>query len=455
MGPRDDRAALVPGAGPASCQALCAADSGADEAAIVEAFEAAKAAAGLGFASPLVGALVLGNTLLGGTGLLGIPHAFSACGYAIGAVLLVIFGLLSAFGCHLLSCAARKTGRAPCSFYSVAGAVAPRWTWLIDTAVMLKCFGVATSYLIIVGDLAPSSVRHMGVKEARRWHVVIVGFLVAGSLACLRNLSALRYTAVGSVLIIVWSVVLFVLYLADVGPEFDPCAEARSSFLGAAECDRATFEPFAAGDALALMKALPVFIFTFTCQQNVFTICNEVRNATRRRIDGAIVVAYSTAWAAFLSAAVCGYATYGDQVDGDVLKGYPSKMPVEVTRLLFSLLAVFSYPLQVHPCRVSAAALVSLARSGAAPGAQIPCGWFYLLTFLILAASLAIALTVRDLGLVLGVVGATGSTAVSYILPGILYAQAYRTSHLKRKLALAQAGLGCVIMPTCLVVVFL
>ena len=55
--------------------------------------------------------------------------------------------------CHM-TCFAR-IGQAPCSFYSVSNAVAPRWTWLIDGAVMVKCFGVATSYLIIVGDLAP------------------------------------------------------------------------------------------------------------------------------------------------------------------------------------------------------------------------------------------------------------------------------------------------------------
>ena len=28
-------------------------------------------------------------------------------------------------------------------------------------------------------------------------------------------------------------------------------------------------------------EALPVFIFAFTCQQNIFSICNEVRSAAR------------------------------------------------------------------------------------------------------------------------------------------------------------------------------
>lgn len=41
------------------------------------------------------------------------------------------------------------------SFRSVATAAAPRFATLIDVAVAAKCFGVATSYLIVVGDTVP------------------------------------------------------------------------------------------------------------------------------------------------------------------------------------------------------------------------------------------------------------------------------------------------------------
>jgi Transmembrane amino acid transporter protein len=43
-----------------------------------------------------------------------------------------------------------------------------------------------------------------------------------------------------------------------------------------------------------------------------------------------------------------------------------------------------------------------------------------------LVLSLAIALSVKDLGVVLAVVGATGSTVVSYILPGAFYYNMFR-----------------------------
>lgn len=50
-------------------------------------------------------------------------------------------------------------------------------------------------------------------------------------------------------------------------------------------------------------------------------------------------------------------------------------------------------------------------------------------------------------------VGATGGTTVSYLLPGLTYALLHPHTHTKRILALAQFGLGVVIIFTCLVTI--
>lgn len=451
-------------------------------------FEAAKAQANLGFTNPAVGALVLGNTLLGGSGMLGIPHAFAVAGWMLGSALLLLFGFASAFGCHLLQCSARKIGQAPCSFYTVANAAAPRWTWLIDGAVMVKCFGVATSYIIIVGDLAPHSLHFFGLRQLQRWEAITAGFAVAGALACFKNLSALRYTAACSLLIVLWTVVLLGLFFTDAVGAFDACqsqlqGDVSYTHVKTMPCNGTAFQPIVESHPLKLMKGIPVFVFAFTCHQNIFTVCNEVRNATRRRIDFVIVVAYLVSGLCFGAAALFGYATYGDKVQSDVLKGYPSAAIVELTRLLYSLLALFSYPLQVHPSRTSTLALWSLVRGppgaqrsnrpsdtsgisaaaeSATPLADLDAGAeraasrrFVLVTCVFLALSYAVAVTVEDLGVILGIVGATGSTMVSYILPGLVYMQAFPEPHVKRRLACGQFLLGCIIMPTSLVLLFL
>jgi amino acid permease len=159
-------------------------------------------------------------------------------------------------------------------------------------------------------------------------------------------------------------------------------------------------------------------------------------------------------------------------VTSDVLKGYPQVGIVQVTRLLFSLLAVFSYPLQAHPSRTSCLSLWSLAcGSPRTAGRQVALAgsagnnagaraWlsesqrFRIATVVGLFGSYLVAVTVTDLSAVLGVVGATGSTMVSYILPGLCYTQTFKAPHLKRNLAWLQLGAGCVIMPACLTLEF-
>ncbi len=75
---------------------------------------------------------------------------------------------------------------------------------------------------------------------------------------------------------------------------------------------------------------------------------------------------------------------------------------------------------------------------------------FYGITCCFLTLSFMIAMTVSDLGVVLGVVGATGSTMVSYILPGAIYIKIHPEPHPLRSLACIQLILGILIVPIAL-----
>jgi amino acid permease len=102
----------------------------------------------------------LTNTVVG-SGILGLPYAFSCTGWVLGVVLLTVCSILSSISLYLLALCASKTSK-PASFYSVAEIVSPGYGVLIDIAVALKCFGVATSYLIVIGDLMPDVMADIG-----------------------------------------------------------------------------------------------------------------------------------------------------------------------------------------------------------------------------------------------------------------------------------------------------
>ena len=89
------------------------------------------------------------NTIIG-SGVLGLPYAVGHCGVVLGVVLILGFGVLNVFSCHLLTLCAAKVPP-PASFYSVTESSVPQLTFMIDFSVALQSFGVCSSYLIVIG----------------------------------------------------------------------------------------------------------------------------------------------------------------------------------------------------------------------------------------------------------------------------------------------------------------
>ena len=111
---------------------------------------------------------------------------------------------------------------------------------------------------------------------------------------------------------------------------------------------------------------------------------------------------------------------------------------VTFARIAIVLLVTFSYPLQSHPARRCAISLYSALVLGEdARGEPKPVGLlpFYVFSALFAFGSYGVALMVDDLGIVLTLVGATGSTMVSYILPGAIYWKLHPHPHRMKYLA--------------------
>lgn len=168
------------------------------------------------------------------------------------------------------------------------------------------------------------------------------------------------------------------------------------------------------------------------------------------------------------------YHTYGSLIKSDVLENYPSNTVLAIARLLIATNCSFTYPLQCNPCRNSIALLIHQWRTrgqvvptGSGPGsasaashkaAYIPNeSLLSALTLIICLGSLAVAMVVSDLGVVLAVVGATGSTTISYILPGLIFLKLHGQEPwtLKHVAAAALLTIGCIVIPSCLTFIFI
>ena len=68
------------------------------------------------------------------------------------------------------------------------------------------------------------------------------------------------------------------------------------------------------------------------------------------------------------------------------------------------------------------------------------------MTIAFLVVSYGVAMSVTDLGIILALVGATGSTMVSYILPGAIYYRLHTEPHFLRSVALAIFCVGACLL---------
>lgn len=386
----------------------------------------------------------LANTILG-AGMLGLPNAFAKSGYGLGMVFLSLFAVMSAFGLHLLSEVALRLFKdtRDASFYGVASAAFPQGALVIDIAVAIKCFGVGTSYLVVIGDLLPVAMGDMGAPAFFKTRQVVITLMMAVvvPLCCLKSLDALRFTSTLSLVFVAFMTIVIFLYAAT---PLDACT-------GGDECPGSTTGAMF-NDSTA--KILTIFIFGYTCHQNILPICNEVRDFTSRRINSVIGISIGSAFATYTIIAVSGYYTFGNLVKADVLENYPQNALLTISRIFVSALTALSFPLQAFPCRNSVMQILK-STVGEAKSPRVTMLRWWIITACICSLAWLISMVVTDLGIVLAVVGATGSTTISYILPGFVFFKLEKEWTLKRVAALALFIAGCIIIPTALTVIFL
>jgi len=536
------------------------------------------------------------NTVAG-AGMLGLPAAYAGSGYIGGTIMMFLAAYFSANGLQLLSFSADTArekfigshqpdsshstnsqsateGANPtykASFYSVAQAALPEFTILIDFAVAIKCFGVATGYFITVADcmvqvfvffLSPEKDSSSSISKLfiSRQFWVITALLLVLPISFFKTLDSLKFTSLFS-LILIYSLAIGIVFYAQ--GILDPCPITENGYPPEVPLDQLSMYDHLSNTTSTnpatchgsteyfstptdTLSNLPIFVFSFTCHQNIFSIYNELSNRTQSRLKKVISTSILSALFLYSIVAMEGYKTFGNHVKGDILLNYPQTMEVTLMRIGIAIMVILSYPLQLDPSRRCILSLIheinnilenrrqqkrmfmenrsdkemvsvqmdrsscftdsfsmdilshadsemhSRSSSITGPNDEVseqdannvkvnhpmeemqlltteenPFSpdvvnniqtndnhLFYVVTCFFLLGSFFIAMLVSNLGLILAIVGATGSTMVSYILPGAIYLQLHPEQSIWnqkwKRLAYIQLVLGFAIVPTAL-----
>lgn len=417
------------------------------------------------------GTINLLNTIIG-AGILAMPYGLKSNGLFFGCLLILWSSMTSSMGLYLQSKVAKYTAQTDAvSYFSLAQLTYPQLSIVFDSAIAIKCFGVGVSYLVVIGDLMPKIMESVGVSnnilmERNFWITIFMAVIVV-PLSYLKKLDSLKYTSIIALFSVVYLICLvFGHYIAN-----DIVVDDRHvSWIGPVSIK-------------STLSSFPIFVFAYTCHQNMFAIINELKprmeagqaGSKARQSNLIIRNAITVACTCYLAVGIVGYLTFGDAVNGNIITMYPKDSILSlIGRLSIVIMVSLSYPLQCHPCRGSvnhvlfyltegmSAKLRSSATDSAGQrhtgetqalttdmesiqsnqadesfvsttpmeGAMDTDGHgpivvpltskkFYIITTAIVTLSYLVAITVTSLEHVLAFVGSTGSTSISFILPGL------------------------------------
>ncbi|KAM9938745.1 hypothetical protein OXX80_001762 [Metschnikowia pulcherrima] len=415
-----------------------------------------------------------------GAGLLSMPLAFSTDGIIFGLFIIATAALTAGYGLFLQAYVSKYVPKGHATFFNVCAITYPMLSVVFDLAIAVQCFGCAVSYLVLVGDLMPTIITSVpGVSEQNlRVFWIAASGLLCVPLSFLKNLDSLKYTSMAGLGAIAYLCALVVL---------EKClghvpAELRGEIRMTPISWKHVFSTFS------------IIVFAFTGHQNMFSIINEAQNKSITSLTALVNTAVVCASTLFILVGLCGYLTFGSAVGGNVVLQYPTAWWTQVGRFAIVFMVVFSFPLMIHPARISVNniyywVLVNVFHKGETMAESGPVSatndestalltqenetdpqqkasnvvpfsntTFCTITTALLILGYFLAATLDSFALVLAIVGATGSTAISFILPGLFgykligseKASPSKTERILRGLALSLTIWGFFVMVVCL-----
>jgi amino acid permease len=284
-----------------------------------------------------------------------LPFTISNTGVTLG----VIFFILSAYVTKLSLCLYIDIAKiiAPNKYDIKISALSemlnmPKLGIFTNLIIILNCFGTATSLLIAASDFVLSLVKnglssdYTGVLLDKRFWItmeifIVIPIIFRKSLVALKSFSLFSIFSISYLTFsIIFSYFIFGKEEPSVNPKsIEPVINPETSFVQ---------------NILKKFMAISIIIFAYSCQQNVFPIYSELKPSHRPYISYVIFYAIFFCTIVYLTIGFCGYATFGDSVQSNILNNYDdSNIIINIARLGMAIYSTFTYSVQMHPCRES------------------------------------------------------------------------------------------------------
>ncbi|EJS43268.1 avt7p [Saccharomyces arboricola H-6] len=419
-----------------------------------------------------------------GAGTLAIPYSFKSDGVLVGILLTLLAAITSGLGLFVLSkCSKTLINPRNSSFFTLCMLTYPNLAPIFDLAMIVQCFGVGLSYLVLIGDVFP------GIFGGERNYWIIASTVIIIPLCLVKKLDQLKYSSILGLFALAYiSILIFSHFVVQLGKgrltdtlQNEICWWSIHDFRG-------------------LLSTFSIIIFAFTGSMNLFPMINELKDNSLENISLVINNSIALSTALFLIVGISGYLTFGNKTVGNLILNYdPDSTWIVIGKFCLGSMLIVSFPLLFQPLRVAVNNVIiwieiTFGNSDPQEDPQVseytrasnlrpismtvddptqsndaldtpsydeqerllPIGnfdddsvenqenannndrgtmavpvdnehhapfiksRFYWITAVLLISIYTLALSVKSFALVLSLVGATGSTSISFTLPGLL-----------------------------------
>ncbi|KAL1790551.1 putative sodium-coupled neutral amino acid transporter 6, partial [Sigmodon hispidus] len=368
-----------------------------------------------------------------GSGILGLAYVMANTGILGFSFLLLLVAFLASYSVHLLLSMCIQT--AVTSYedlglfaFGLAGKV------VVAGTIIIQNIGAMSSYLLIIKTELPAAISEfLPGDHSGSWYldgqtlllIICVGIVLPLSL--LPKIGFLGYTSSLSFFFMVFFALVIVIKKWSI-----PCPVTLNCIDGVLQIANATDDckPKLFHFSKESVYAIPTMAFSFLCHTSILPIYCELRSPSKKRMQNVTNTAIAFSFLVYYVSALFGYLTFYDKVESELLRGYSKYLPHDVVVMAVKLCILFAVlltvPLIHFPARK---ALMMMLFS------NFPFSWIrHSLTTLALNIIIVLlAVYVPDIRNVFGVVGASTSTCLIFVFPGLFYLKLSREDFLSWK----------------------
>jgi sodium-coupled neutral amino acid transporter 11 len=367
-------------------------------------------------------------------GVLPLAYGLNWAGYAPALVFLVVICVLCIYTMWVIAQTAEITG-AKSWKGQWEKAMGSDTAWVPVTVLVLFCFGSNVLYSIFFADLFAAALPPLGIPLSRDQCLVL--FTVFPLLPlCLKNdLSGLTFTSSVSLVMIVFTA--FVTCLRAVDGTYLSGGLHYDSLLEKPSFPRSHMWNMS-GNTLVLMNFISM---AFLSHYNGNKYYRELKGHTPKRFAQCTSVAMSITGVFYAVMMFAGYYTFGSSAGGVILDNYaPEDLLANIARVGIAFSMIASFPIMFSGLREAVIDFITLF----CPSLEEDLSLCWTLNTLNVALLFAVTITsvvVTDVSEVVGVVGAICGSALIFIMPSLLYANAIEKFLVKEEHALEIACL--------------